>query len=215
MSVLMTAAAVVLFAAALGFAAPASAAGLKNGNFEKGTFSGWKTESTDNNDGRWYVADTALLESLEFGLPKGYRPKGKYAAVALQPFNASAMVLYRNIKIPRNAKKAKLSFTYAYISEYDKWFPKPSLKKISADSNQQFRIDLLKASGNPWTLKKGKLLKSVVRSKKSSPLAKKHSKVKVNLKKWAGKKVRIRYAVAVNEAPVSLVVDNVKLKIKK
>lgn len=207
---------VAAFIVALGFSASANAASLSNGNFETGSLSGWKSKSTDKEDGRWMIHEKGEDGPNDI-LQNFYNPKNTYQAVGAQPYGESGMILYRDIKLPPKAqlKSATLSFSYAYRNFTTSWAVTDSLKDVyGEDANQQFRIDLLKASGDPWTFADSKVLKTVVKPKSFSPFKQKHKTKKVNLTKYAGQKVRIRFGVAVNMSPLLLGVDNVKLRIK-
>lgn len=202
-----------LMVLALAFAPGAEAAKLKNGDFEKGNFSGWKRDATTD-DGRWVIYKRGKPMPISES-PKPKTIKGKFSAVSDMD-GPSTMILYRDFKLPKKAslKSAILTFHLKYWNASGLWYPSLPLDDFSGN-NQQFRVDLMKPKNSAkYSTKKSVILKNIIRSKNSTDLESKKLKFKVNLNKWAGKTIRLRFANANNQGPLHIVVDNVNVSIK-
>jgi len=158
--------------------ATAAQAKINNGNFEKGSFKGWKTKTTPSEvmsplsaasrggvipPTRWRLytkKDRSIGEGgakVRYGrgvVPTPYKlpkPKGKYSPV-IDMSNPGHNVLSRTVKVPASAKSLKLQAFWH--NDARSWiFSGSFLNPASGD--QYFSIDLLKAGADPESTAKG------------------------------------------------------------
>ena len=197
-------------------AGTAGAATVENGNFETADLEGWDTDSFG--PGGWGVYSVARL-----GPPIPAPPQGASAALAGQGMPSAAM-LSQVVKLERG-KRHKLKFKVAYNNAntgkprqrgFFPGFRTPNHFKFSkaAAPNQQFRMDVMKPDAPIRSLKAKHVLESVYITERGDPNAKDYFTVRQNLTEHAGEKVRLRFAFAVTEAPLSVGVDAVKIRSK-
>jgi hypothetical protein len=198
-SVALGAVAVVL--ACAGVAGAGS--GFRNGNFETGDFTGWNW-ACDACNGEWVVSGATVtpLSSLSWFGP----PQGDYEALADQS-DPDSLVLYRSIKV--GGKKARLTATVEYKNHAGAFCTPKSLDPSLA-CNQQLRIDVLAAGADPYSMDSGDILKSVFRTKTSSPLTLGPTKIISNLTGFSGKVV-LRVAVVTTEDVFNVGIDAVNV----
>lgn len=212
--------ALTALATALAVAAAAQAAPVKNGGFERGNLSGWqKHHYPDGECGFWEAyrgtwAPPSLSRRGDVVEPEIPRPpQGKWAAVAFQPRCASAQVLSQVVKLKKN-RKHELSFRLAYDNLYEDFFT-PDTFRLGPAANQQVRVDVLKAKAPIRSFRPNHILKRVFRTNSGDRRVRSYRRVTANLSKFAGKKVKLRFAVAVNEAPIAVGLDAVKIRSQK
>ena len=219
-------------------AAIAVGAGLKNGNFEKGTFKGW-SHKDEGNSGDWFVyKGRPTVESLIGGtmrargeieplrLPKPRQ--GQYAAATAQG-GPGTRLLFRNLKLKPDRKR-KLSFLLRYDSDANLHSP-PTLhvadevlpprayagrRGISeAPPNQQYRVDVLRKSAGAYSLKAKDVLDTLLASKPSDPNKRGWKRYAFNLSSLPAGKVKLRVAEVDNRGVFVVAFDDLKLKNKR
>jgi|HigsolmetaAR202D_1030399.scaffolds.fasta_scaffold09159_3 hypothetical protein len=208
-----TTAALAALVAALALAGTAQAANVKNGGFEKGSLKGWQKQAIPGDlCGRWSVY-SGELRGIGSGAIYPPPPQGSWAALARQPSCPSAQVLSQVVKL--KAKQThKLSFQIAYDNEHTRFFT-PKTFDVAGPDNQQVRVDVLKANAPVLSFKSKHILKRVYLTKRNAPTTRSFHKVTANLSRFAGKKVRLRFGVAVNWQPLTVALDDVKIKSKR
>ncbi len=203
----------ILACSAIAVAAP------KNGGFEAGAFKNWKTQGGSEN-GRWFVYERGdrpsdLLSVPPRGgmvdedgtLPKP--PQGKHAAVVVQNGPGSRL-LHRNLRLKEN-RTISLSMKIFY-KNFAESFETPRTLDHTSEPNQQFRVDILKPGSPIDTMKRGRILATVFRTKVGDKL--RHPKwfeVSQNLTKFAGQTVILRLVEVDNQFFFYTGVDDVKL----
>jgi hypothetical protein len=191
----------------------ANAATVENGNFETGDLEGWKTDSFGS--GGWGVYSVARL-----GPPIPVPPQGASAALSGQG-DPSAAMLSQVVKLERG-KRHKLKFKLAYDNEntgkprlrgFFPGFRTPNHFRFStAAPNQQFRMDVMKPNAPIKSLKSKHILERVYITERGDSNHRDYFTVKENLTQHAGERVRLRFAFAVTEAPLTVGVDAVKIR---
>ena len=78
--------------------------------------------------------------------------------------------------------------------------------------NQQYRVDLMDPKAPIKSVDKGDILKNLFWTKAGDPPDQKPEKIETSLRKFAGEKVRLRFAVSVNVNVLLAGVDGVKVK---
>jgi hypothetical protein len=205
----------------------ASAATVENGNFETGDLEGWNTDFFG--PGAWFA-----YEGEYFGLPiRGPKPKpvlpappkGQFGAVSDQGM-PSAMFLSQVVKLERGMKH-KLKFQLAYANrntgvpargpDFPPGFHTPHHFRFgkAARPNQQFRMDVMKPDAPIKSLKSKHILERVYITERGDRNRRAYRAVKEDLTEHAGEKVRLRFAVAVTEAPLNVGIDAVKIRSKE
>jgi hypothetical protein len=187
---------------------------VKNGGFETGDFSGWRRANWPVRSGNWFVysGTTSPLETDSLERP----PQGRFAATTDQR-NPGSHVLYKNIRLKRGMKH-KLSF-YLYYRNHGPFlfarFYTPNTLNPRNRPNQQYRVDILKPSAKPFTVKKKAVLARLFRTEVYYPNKPKPKILTFNLTRFAGKTVRLRFAEVDNEANLLASVDKVKVTSKR
>jgi hypothetical protein len=193
----------------------ASAATVENGDFETGDLDGWKVDSFG--PGGWGV-----YSILRLGPPIPAPPQGDTAAIAGQGMPSAAM-LSQVVKLERG-KRHTLRFRLAYNNSntgaprYRRGdfpgFHTPNHFRFgkAAAPNQQFRMDVMKPKAPINSAKAKHVLERVYITEPGDPSHRDYFKVKESLTQHAGERVRLRFAFAVTEAPLTVGVDAVKIR---
>lgn len=190
-----------------------------NGNFEQGNLDGWR--DANSHEGKWRVyrgtavpdfytkARTAARGGTMF--TKFYAPpQGKYAARTIQR-EESRQILYRSLEIPKDAQ-TKLSF-FAYYKDASEDFANPATLDVAGDPNQQFRIDVLRKGAPLLSMDDKDILRTPLRTEPGDPHRLKPKRFRINLSAFAGKTVRLRFAVVVTRSFLMAGVDAVRLHV--
>jgi hypothetical protein len=216
--------ATLVAALALG-ASAASGAKVENGNFERGNLSGWQTTYYPHPDvpgGEWFVYGDIMRPDARRGGDVPPPPQGQFGALTDQG-TASAQILSQAVDLAPG-KRHKLRFKLAYSNQNTlnrpthrrgdlSGFITPRTLRLNR-TNQQFRMDVMKP-GAPIKSVKGKhVLESVYRTDRGDPNVRGFRTIRANLTPYAGKKVRLRFAVVATEAPLNAAIDAVKIKTK-
>jgi len=209
-------------------AGSASAAKVKNGDFETGTLAGWQQDFFG--PGEWFAHEGPYFGE-KVVLPRGTEaplvpgpPQGQFAAITGQE-GRSAQILSQVVKL-RGDKKHALRFKLAYTNQnrgpvvlprgmgFGPGFFTPNHLRFSgaARPNQQLRVDVVKPGAPIKSLKKKHVLKRVYRTNRGDANRRAYRTVKANLTSYAGKKVRLRFAVVVTEDQLNVGIDAVRVK---
>jgi hypothetical protein len=176
--------AIVLFAAM----APAGASTVVNGGFEAGSLSGWTAVDQAGSDGSWLVYQG--VEAPDSGSVLPAPPAGTFAAVTDQLGHGSH-VLYQDLAIETAAPVLEL--TLFYVNQADRFVDGPALD-FTAGDNQRFRVDVLRAGADPFSVAPADVLAEVFTTTSASPLSLTATVMRVDLRAHAGSTVRLRLA---------------------
>jgi hypothetical protein len=194
----------------LSLAAPlnASAASVKNGGFEN-LLSDWLPQNLG--PGQWYAYSGT---SSPFGVPIAAPPEGSFAAVSDES-NPSTPILYQDVALEPTATHTLSLFVY-YRSAAPIAVPSPDSLLYSPIStpNQQYRIDVMKASAPLTSVNPADILLNVFRTKVGDPTVLLPTFKTVDLTPFAGQTVRLRFAVVANVAPFNASTDAVTITSK-
>jgi hypothetical protein len=181
-----------------------------NWNFEIGDLTSWHTQARGS--GAWYVYSDGTRPpnpaetdpNVAFGMPQP--PEGRFAAVT--DMNApGARILYRNVKLDG---PTQLQMT-VYYSNTGEFSSPAGLDFEGCEPNQQFRVDVLDAAAPPDTTAAKHVLATIFQTKPGDPNKLAPKTVTFDLSRWAGKKVRIRFAQVDNRGPLRAGVDDIRL----
>jgi hypothetical protein len=183
-----------------------STIGVPNGGFESGDFTNWNGANQINGSGDWFVYEgtTSPLNNFDIAAP----PQGTFAATTDQG-GPGTHVLYRNIKL-KDDMRHQLSFYLYYQNFADDFFPRNTLD-FRVEPNQQYRVDLLRAQADPFTLNPDFILATLFRTRAGDPLTLEPTLLTFNLTRFEGKTVRLRFAEVDNQGNFLASVDRVRL----
>lgn len=192
-------------AAMLAFAAVAGArsAYFDNGGFETGDLSFWST--ADSGNGGWFVS-----QSLYTPLSNPNRWNGaaehEYGAVS-DSTGVGTHIMYRYLTVGKNTKIQM--FVY-YKNRTTTFCSPPSLDYAYPGCNQQYRIDVLKASASPTSVSPSDVLKTLFQTGPNSPRVYKPNHLGFKLQGISGD-VMLRFAEVDNVATFNASVDGIRV----
>ncbi len=134
-------------------------------------------------------------------------PQGRFAAVT-DMCTAGSRLLYRDLELdgPR-----VLRFTIVYRSAAPSFAASPTLNHLPPYRNHQLRVDVMDPDSPVLSVAGGHVLSTVFRTERGdSPRL--TQTIGFDLSRWAGQTVRLRFAEVDNDAPLRVVVDDVRLE---
>jgi hypothetical protein len=182
-----------------------------NWNFERGDLMGWQTRSRGS--GAWYAyADgtkppnpAETDPNVAFHVPAP--PEGRYAAVT-DMTAPGARILYRDVKLDG---RVKLQVTIFYDNAGE--FSSPaSLEFDGCEANQQFRVELMDPAAPADSTAAKHVLATIFKTAPGDPSKLAPRTITFDLSRWAGQRVRIRFAQVDNRGPLRAGVDDVRLE---
>jgi hypothetical protein len=179
---------------------------VPNGGFENGTFRGWMRVNQSGGSGNWFVYSGT--SSPRSGHTIAAPPNGSFAATTDQ-IGPGSHVLYRDIRL-KPGMTHKLSF-YLYYRNFADGFFTPKTLDYTEFPNQQYRVDVLKPTANPFTVKRSAILATIFRTKVGDPNRLAPKLRTFNLTPFVGKTVRLRFAEVDNQFNFLASVDKVKV----
>jgi hypothetical protein len=198
---------------------PAGATGAKivNGDFESGTLSGWHVHQVTE-AGNWFAyegTDAPIGSKRPTPAdPVQEPPQGTYAATTDEA-NPDSLILYQDV-----ALEAGFNHQLSLLAYYDSYEPivVPAPNTLSVDdgvlggqSNQQFRIDVMKPDAPLESVEPADVLLTVFATKPKDPQTMPPTRLTANLSGLAGQTVRLRIANAVDEEVFNAGVDAVSI----
>ena len=185
------------------------AASVDNGGFEDGDFDGWTVRNRPgvDNNGSWFVysGSQSPLSALDIASP----PQGRFAAVTDQD-QPSSQILYQDLELEAGAQHT-LSFILYYQNRADEFFT-PNTLNFNVEPNQQYRVDLLDPDAPVDSVDEDDILLELFRTEEGDPNTLAPTKLTFDLTPFAGRTVRLRFAVTVTEQVLNASVDDVKLE---
>jgi len=169
-------------------ARPAAAATVTNGGFETGSLAGWTAVDQAGSDGSWLAYRGTSAPDSGSVLPAP--PVGTFAAITDQLGHGSH-VLYQDLTIDSDAPM--LSLTVFYVNQADRFVDGPGLDYTQGD-NQRFRVDVLRAGADPFSVASADIVTTIFSTSASSPLELAATVMQVDLRGQIGQTVRLRLA---------------------
>jgi len=195
--------------------AAAPAATIVNGGFESGDFSGWETRRSTSS-GKWYAYEGTQppIPHERGAVSVQPPPQGRYAAIADQA-NPDSLLLFQDIRLEPGSKY-KLGLLAYYDSYAALAVPSPETLSVSEEtlgpqSNQQFRIDVIKPEAALDSLTPGDVLLNLFRTRAGGARKLGATRLIGDLSPFAGQTVRLRIAVAATDEVLNAGVDAVEL----
>jgi hypothetical protein len=195
----------LLVAGALTLPAVAAANLVVNGDFETGSLSGWQVDNDALGSGSWfaYTGTTNPVEPLATVPPP---PQGEYAAITAQDGPGSHL-LYQDVALGAGAHELSLVAYYESLSAIFS----PESFSFEEGSNQQYRIDVLRAGAPLRTLNPADIIATLLHTEEGDPTVMAPTTLTANLSAFAGQTVRLRFAEVDNEGPFNAGVDVVSV----
>jgi hypothetical protein len=183
---------------------------VTNGNFETGNLNGWTVVNQPGSGGDWfaYSGTTSPLTSNPIAPP----PQGTFAATTDQQ-RPGSHVLYQDIALARKAKH-KLSF-FLYYNTFAPGFFTPDTLDFTGSPNQQYRVDVLKPTADPFSVDPNDVLARIFRTEVGDPTTLAPTIKTFDLTPFAGQTVRLRFAEVDNLGVFLASTDNVKVTTHK
>ena len=224
----LVSATLTLAALGLGVATPADAASVTNGDFERGNLSGWEKRYFPDQEapfGIWRAYTGPYFEAAPVRGPAPAvpaPPQGEFGAITEQE-EVSSQILSQVVRLKAD-RRHKLRFKLAYSNQNDGAM-KPRRRGMSGFitprtlglnvPNQQFRMDVMKAGAPIRSVDRDHVLKRVYRTDVGDPKKRGYRTISAGLTRFAGQSVRLRFAVAVTQAPLHAAIDAVKVKTRR
>jgi hypothetical protein len=183
-----------------------SAATVVNGGFETGTFSGWTVVNQQTSPGDWFVYTGTSTPFNGFPIPAP--PEGTHAAVTDQS-GPGSHVLYQDVALESGFNHA-LSFSIYYDNQAG-FFATPQSLDPGVIPNQQYRVDVLRPTADPFSVAPGDVLATVFQTRDGDPTSLGPTTVTFDLSPFAGQTVRLRFAEVDNQLFFNAAVDNVRI----
>ena len=116
-------------------------------------------------------------------------------------------MLYRDFELDG---RRRLRFTVFYRSFATSFTSSPTLSHLPPFRNQQFRVDVMDPDSPALSVAAGHVLATILRTERGDPRRLTRT-IDFDLSRWAGRTVRLRFAEVDNDAPLRVVVDDVRL----
>jgi D-alanyl-D-alanine carboxypeptidase len=180
-------------------------------DFESGAITGW--QAVGGGSGGWFVysdghkaPDPAQSDpNVPFDVPDP--PQGRFAAVT-DVNGSGTRILYRDLRL-EGRFSLRLSVFYTGTGPFSS---PATLAYDTPETNQQFRIDLLRPSAPIDSVAKGDVLVNVFRTSPGDPARRQPTEARVDVSAWAGQTVRLRLATTDNQGPLRVGVDNIRFQ---
>jgi hypothetical protein len=208
---------IVSIALALALLAPASAGAVQvsNGGFESGDLSGWEVRRSTGS-GNWfaYKGTKPPIPHERGATSVQPPPQGAFAAIADQA-NPETLLLYQDLQLEPGT-----SYKLGLLAYYDSYsaptVPSPDTLSVDAETlgtktNQQFRIDVMKAGANPDSVSPEDVLLNLFQTRSGGARKMGPTQLVGDLAPFAGQTVRLRIAVAATDEVLNAGVDAVAL----
>ena len=201
----------------------AYASSISNGDFEKGNFSGWNEQSTD--DGEWFIYSAKKRKIPGPGGPTLPKPFGKYAA-ALKQTGPSTNYLTHTFTVPAGVNTLSLKLFWinrgspppglvsAHASAEAGYWRFPGEWSISGDRIQYFTLDLVKSSAKGFSTRKSDVLATIFKPKIGSTPARSGGWVTetIDVSRFSGEKVKLRLVEGDNTGFMNVGLDQVEFR---
>lgn len=195
-------------------ALPLSAAPIiTNGGFESG-LSGWTTADKLGSDGTFYTQSGTTSPVNGDTVPA---PPGGVNAAMTDGGAGGTHVLYQDFTISGGGPNFTLAFAL-FLQNQGGMFATPApddLEWSGNYANQQFRVDIIKASADPFTVTASDILMSLYQSQDGDPLVSGYTNKSYNISSLVnanlGTALRLRFVEVDNLGPLQAGVDNVSI----
>jgi hypothetical protein len=197
-----------------GLSAPLRADLITNGGFESG-LAGWTRVDQSGGDGTFALQTGTNSPVNSFTVPA---PPGGLNAAMTDSFGPGSHLLYQDFIVPISVTGPYIIGFSLYINnDHDApdFFAPSNLDFSTPALNQQARVDIVKVSGDPFTLAAADILQSLFRTLPGDAAISGYTNFSIDLTALLqanqGQTLRLRFAETDNVAPFNLGVDNVSI----
>ena len=167
---------------------------LSNGDFEPG-LAGWTRADQVGSDGTWFLQSGTVSPVNGFAVPA---PPGPTHAAMTDSQAGGSHLLYQDFTVPLTLSVATLQFDL-YINNHASAFFSPATLDFSLPTlNQQFRVDIITTSADPFSLGVADVLMNIYRTQPGDPLVSGYATISVDLTAFLsshpGETLRLRFA---------------------
>jgi len=186
---------------------------LTNGDFEPG-FAGWTRVDQVGSDGTWALQTGTVSPVNGFVVPA---PPGPTHAAMTDSQAGGSHVLYQDFTVPLTLSVANLQFDL-YINNHANAFFSPATLDFSLPTlNQQFRVDIITTSADPFSVSVADVLMNIYRTQPGDPLVSGYATISVDLTTFLsshlGETLRLRFAEVDNVNFMNVGLDRVSLTV--
>jgi retinol-binding protein 3 len=185
-------------------------ASLANDDFESGALTKWRIDR--KGPGGWFVYTNGRtppsLASTDLGFPFAVPepPQGTFAA--LTDMNGPGrFILSRNVTLDG---RYRLRMTVFYANSGR--FSATTSSQNAINDEQQYRVDLVAAGAPVDTTAHAAVLATILMTKPGDSARLDPTEMTIDLSKWEGQTVRLRFAVGQNQAPLRAGVDAIRFE---
>ena len=186
---------------------------ITNGGFEAG-FTGWTRVDQLGSDGTWSLQSGTVSPVNGFAVPA---PTGGLNAAMTDSQGPGTHVLYQDFAVPPSVSSATLTFDLYINNHAVDFFSPASLDFSTAALNQQFRVDILTTSSDPFSLAPTDVLLNVFQTQPGNALVSGYTTIASDLTSLlsahAGETLRLRFAEADNVSFLNVGIDNVSIAV--
>jgi hypothetical protein len=186
---------------------------IVNGGFESG-FANWTRSEQVGSDGTFALQTGTVSPVNGFAVPSP--PQGSQAAMT-DSQGPGAHVLYQDFLVPNTLGPWTLSFLLFLNNTTGSYFtPSPASLDFSTPTlNQQLRVDVLKATADPFSVAAADVLQNIYQTQPGNPAVSGYNLITADLSALiaanAGQTVRLRFAEVDNVGILNAGVDAVSL----
>jgi hypothetical protein len=186
----------------------ASAASVKNGDFERGDLAWWAQSRTVGGGGHWTAYDAE--EAGRFSVPPP--PDGLFAAVSYEEPTPDTTLLLQEVTLdPSVSQELSLILWYHSAAPISVPIPDTLGQGLPASGNQQLRVDVMKPEAANRSLESGDILATLYASRDGDPEEMAPTQLSADLSAFAGQTVKIRVSAVAGDGQLNVGVDDVKI----
>ena len=174
--------------------APPVSAGIINGGFETGNFTGWTVVNQVDGSGDWFVYSGTVSPLSFFTIAAP--PEGNFAATSDQT-GPGSHILFQDVALAPSQEHA-LSFILYYENQNGDFFTPASLD-YTVFPNQQYRVDVMDPAAPVDSVAPGDVLANLFQTRVGDPASLAPTLMTFSLSAFAGRTVRLRFAEVDNQ----------------
>ena len=184
---------------------------INNGGFESG-FAGWTRVDQTGSEGTWAQQSGSTSPVNSFAVPA---PPGGSNAAMTDAQAPGSHILYQDFTVPMTLGVTTLSFDLFIRNHASAFFSPNTLDFATPALNQQFRVDIITTSANPFSVTVGDVLFTVYQTQPGNALVSGYTTITADLTALfaahPGETLRLRFAEVDNVNFFNVGVENVSL----
>ncbi|HEV3410263.1 MAG TPA: PEP-CTERM sorting domain-containing protein [Chthoniobacterales bacterium] len=184
---------------------------INNGGFESG-FTGWTRVDQVGSEGTWAQQSGTTSPVNMFAVPA---PPGGSNAAMTDAQGPGSHILYQDFTVPMTLAVTTLSFDLFIRNHASAFFSPNTLDFATPALNQQFRVDIITTTADPFSVTMGDVLFTVYQTQPGDPLISGYTTITADLTALfaahPGETLRLRFAEVDNVNFFNAGVDNVSI----